>query len=117
MPLTGEGVLTFKSSFEFIISKSLHKIFNIFNLFIFKWAENKEPRENMCFLLPFVTTDLLLPGPFLVKTKTSLLSHYRMSSYRLYLLNASLDVFSFFCSFRIKKRLFKGFRNLLVFQN
>lgn len=89
-----------------------------FTFLIFKLAENKEPRENMCFLLPFVTTDLLLPGPFSVKTKkTSLLSHYRMSRYRLYLLNASLDLFSFFCSFRLKKCLFKGFRNLLVFQN
>lgn len=49
----------------------------------------------MCFLLPFVAADLPVPGPFSVKTKkTSLPSHYRMSSYGLYLLNASLDVFS-----------------------
>lgn len=61
----------------------------------FKLAKNKGPQENMCFLLPFVSADLLVPGPFSVKTKkTSLTSHYRMSSYRVYLLNASLDVFS-----------------------
>jgi hypothetical protein len=83
----------------------------------FKLAKNKDPRENICFFLSFVTVDLLLPGPFSVKTKkTSFPSHYRMSPCRLYLLNASLDVFSFFCSFRLNKCLFKGFRNLLFFR-
>lgn len=109
-------VLTFKSDFEFVISNFLHKIFNMFNLLFFE-QKNKESRENICFLHPFVTADPLLPEPFLVKTKeTSLPSHYRVSPHGLYLLNVSLDVFSFFCSFRLKKYLFKGFGNLLFFR-
>ena len=86
---------------------------------LFKLAKKKKKgtKRNTRFLLPFVPVDLLLPGPFSVKTKKTLLpSHYRMSPYRLYLLNASLDVLSFFWSFRLKKCLFKGFRNLLFFR-
>lgn len=77
---------------------------------------NKESRENMYFFVAFVTTDLLFPWLFSVETKKTFLpSHYRMSPRRLYLLNASLDVFAFFYSLGVKKCLFRGFRNLLFF--
>lgn len=101
-----------KATLNVLSSSLLHKVFNIFSPFF--WGKTKDLQENKCFLPLLVPA---WPSPawaFLREDKENsrLITECFLVDTS-YLLNASLGVFSFICSLRLKKRLLKSCRSKL----